>query len=100
MLVLIKTSFHPPPHMATLEDLTINRIIAHEVVLASALNRNQEPLMSSRVSQLDQAGLQLVARRVAEALGMDMPNVCLATLGARAFIVALVRNFRFAITEG
>lgn len=61
--------------MATLEDLTIHRIIAHEVVLASALNRNQEPLMSSRVSQLDQAGLQLVARRVAEALGMDSHSI-------------------------
>lgn len=61
--------------MATFEDLTIERMIVHEVVLASALNGPDAPLMSTALSQLDPAGLRLVSRRVAEALGTDSHSV-------------------------
>ena len=61
--------------MATFEDFTIERLIVHEVVLASALNGEILPLMSTESSQLDQAGLRLVSRRVAEALGTDSHSV-------------------------
>ena len=61
--------------MATFEDLTIERLIVHEVVLASALNGEVRPLMSAVTSQLDPAGVRLVRGRVAEALGTDSHSV-------------------------
>eukprot|EP01031_Cornospumella_fuschlensis_P005309 gene5309-6615_t len=55
--------------MATFENLQIKRLIAHEVVLASALDREVRPIMSDALIALDAAGRDLVSRRLAEALG-------------------------------
>jgi hypothetical protein len=61
--------------MATFENLSIRRLIVHEVVLASALNNNQQPVMSQALTQLDPAGLTLVSRRLAEALGTESHSI-------------------------
>lgn len=55
--------------MATFENLQIKRLIAHEVVLASALDRDVQPVMSDTLTLLVGAGKDLVSRRLAEALG-------------------------------
>lgn len=61
--------------MASFENLRIQRLIVHEVVLATALNSGEHPLMSQTLTQLDDIGLLLVARRLAEALGSESQSI-------------------------
>ena len=61
--------------MVTFENLRIQRLIVHEVVLASTLNTDQQPVMSQGLTQLDPAGLSLVGRRLAEALGTESHSI-------------------------
>lgn len=61
--------------MATFENLRLQRLIVHEVVLASALDDNLQPVMSQTLTELDPSGLQLVSRRLAEALGTESHSI-------------------------
>jgi len=61
--------------MPSFENLSISRIIVHEVVLASVLDEGREPLMSQTIAPMDVAGRMLVARRLADALGTESHSI-------------------------
>lgn len=61
--------------MIKFENLRIQRLIVHEVVKASALDEERQPIMSQALNRLDPVGLLLVAQRLAEALGTESHSI-------------------------
>lgn len=61
--------------MSSFENLTISRIIVHEVVLSSVLEQGREPVMSQALAPMDENGRILVARRLADALGTESHSI-------------------------
>ncbi len=57
--------------MANIENLTITRLVAHEVFTQSEIAEGRKPVLSEALITLDENGKDLVARRVSEALGLE-----------------------------
>lgn len=62
----------------TFANLKLNRIIVHEVLLASDLESDQQPSYSDELLELDPKGEQLLCKRLIDALGSDSHSVELA----------------------
>src|SRR6266496_1969874 len=60
---------------ATFDNLKLNRIIVHEVLLASDLDRDRKPSYSEDIIELDPKGSQLLSRRLTDSLGSESHSV-------------------------
>lgn len=59
----------------TFANLKLNRIIVHEVLLASELSAERQPAYSDEFLELDPKGEQLLCKRLADSLGSDSHSV-------------------------
>lgn len=59
----------------TFVNLKLNRIIVHEVLLASDLEADREPVYSNEFIQLDPKGEQLLCKRLTDSLGSESHSV-------------------------
>ncbi len=60
------------------KNLKLDRIIVHEVLLASDLEANRQPALSDDFIEIDPAGEQLLCKRLVDALGSESHSVELA----------------------
>lgn len=60
---------------ATFANLRLNRIIVHEVLLASDLEAEREPTYSDEFIELDPKGEQLLCKRLTDSLGSESHSV-------------------------
>lgn len=60
---------------ATFANLKLNRIIVHEVLLASDLEAEREPTYSDEFIELDPKGEQLLCKRLTDSLGSESHSV-------------------------
>lgn len=61
--------------MPALSNLTLDRIICHEVLLSSDLDRNRQPQYSEQQLELPSTDKELLSKRLIDALGSDSHSI-------------------------